>query len=111
LSAEALAKAEASPPCRGGEAALADGVVHPEPEFDDWLRVGADKIKKIIQFAEQSSFVLKRELAKVDILESQGKFYILEVNRFPGLKSFEELTKYKVFMEFLRYLQKPGFKI
>ena len=66
--------------------------------------VGVDKIKKIVYLAEQSSELLKRELAKVDILESAGKFYVLEVNRFPGLKSFEELTKFNVTAEFLRYL-------
>jgi glutathione synthase/RimK-type ligase-like ATP-grasp enzyme len=60
----------------------------------------------IISIAEQSSALLKRELAKVDILEAKGKFYILEVNRFPGLKSFEELTKFNVVKAFLGYLQK-----
>jgi glutathione synthase/RimK-type ligase-like ATP-grasp enzyme len=69
--------------------------------------VGVEKIQKIIRLAEQSSALLSRELAKVDILESAGKFYVLEVNRFPGLKSFEELTKSNVTADFLRYLQKP----
>ena len=68
--------------------------------------VGADKIKELTHLAEQSSRVLKRELAKVDILESRGKFYILEVNRFPGLKSFEEFTKYNATKEFLEYLSR-----
>ncbi len=84
LSAEALAKVE------GGKV------------------VGVDKIKKIVQLAEQSSLLLSRELAKVDILESKGKFYILEVNRFPGLRSFEELTLFNVTAEFISYLQNPA---
>jgi|GEM_PF-1417793 glutathione synthase/RimK-type ligase-like ATP-grasp enzyme len=58
----------------------------------------------IISLAESASLLLGRELAKVDILESAGKFYILEVNRFPGLKSFEEITGYNVFKDFLGYL-------
>jgi glutathione synthase/RimK-type ligase-like ATP-grasp enzyme len=70
--------------------------------------VGADKVQKIVQIAEQSSRLLKRELAKVDILESNGKFYVLEVNRCPGLKSFEELTGYNAVADFLKYLTRFG---
>jgi len=62
--------------------------------------------KRLIALAELASKVLGREMAKVDILENNGKFYILEVNRFPGLQSFETLTKYNVAREFLEYLQK-----
>ncbi len=58
----------------------------------------------IVKFAERASKILNRELAKVDILEAKGKFYILEVNRFPGLKSFEQLTGYNVFKDFFKYL-------
>jgi glutathione synthase/RimK-type ligase-like ATP-grasp enzyme len=60
----------------------------------------------IAKLAERASKTLGRELAKVDILEAKGKLCILEVNRFPGLDSFEELTKYNVTREFLKYLQK-----
>jgi glutathione synthase/RimK-type ligase-like ATP-grasp enzyme len=60
----------------------------------------------IVKLAEHASKSLGRELAKVDTLEAKGKFYILEVNRFPGLKSFEELAKPNVVKVFLRYLQK-----
>lgn len=60
---------------------------------------------KLIQVAERASKALGRELAKVDILESKGKFYILEVNRFPGFDTFEELTKFNVAKEFIGYLQ------
>jgi glutathione synthase/RimK-type ligase-like ATP-grasp enzyme len=60
----------------------------------------------LVSLSEHASRLLGRELAKVDILESQGKFYILEVNRFPGLKSFEELTKYSATKDFISYLQK-----
>jgi glutathione synthase/RimK-type ligase-like ATP-grasp enzyme len=63
-----------------------------------------DAVMRMIKLAERASKTLGRELAKVDILEAKGKLYILEVNRFPGLDSFEELTKYNVSKEFLRYL-------
>jgi len=63
-----------------------------------------NKYNEITQIAEKASKTLGRELAKVDILEKAGKFYILEVNRFPGLESFEKLTKYNVFGKFLEYL-------
>ena len=72
-----------------------------------------DKVRRVIKLAERASKTLGRELAKVDILEKAGKFYILEVNRFPGLESFESLTKYNAVREFINYLTqgKIGFKI
>ena len=39
---------------------------------------------EVVNLAQQSAKALKRELAKVDILSSQGRYFILEVNRFPG---------------------------
>ncbi len=68
---------------------------------------GGEGVKTVIRKAEQASKTLGRELSKVDILEDQrGRLYILEVNRFPGLKSFEQLTKFNVFGKFIEYLQK-----
>jgi glutathione synthase/RimK-type ligase-like ATP-grasp enzyme len=64
-----------------------------------------DKVSNLTQLAELAAKTLGRELAKVDILEKAGKFYVLEVNRFPGLKSFESLAKYNVFKLFVEYLQ------
>jgi len=63
------------------------------------------KINQLIQVAELAAKTLCRELSKIDILESKGKFYVLEVNRWPGLKSFEELTGYNVAGEFLGYVR------
>lgn len=84
------------------------------PDFNNYSVIGlnsankqSSQIQEIVNFAEQSSLVLKRELAKVDILQKAEKFYILEVNRFPGLESFENLTKYNVAKDFLLYLQNP----
>ncbi len=61
---------------------------------------------KLVKLAERASRVLGRQLAKVDILEYRGQFYILEANRFPGLESFEKITKYNVTKEFLKYLSR-----
>jgi glutathione synthase/RimK-type ligase-like ATP-grasp enzyme len=74
------------------------------PDFRKTKVIPSFSQPQITRLAEKASETLKRELAKVDILESKGKFYILEVNRWPGLKSFEQLTKYNVTKEFLRYL-------
>ena len=63
-----------------------------------------DKVNNLIKLAERASKTLGRELAKVDILEKEGRFYILEVNRFPGLKSFENLTGSNIFGSFVEYL-------
>lgn len=70
------------------------------------LSSATPKTLKLKALAEKSSKVLRRELAKVDILEAKGKFYVLEVNRFPGLKSFETLTKFNAAGEFVRYLKR-----
>jgi len=59
---------------------------------------------ELIEMAETAAKVLGRQLSKVDILESHGKFYVLEVNRCPGLKSFERITKHNVVKAFLDYL-------
>jgi len=61
-------------------------------------------LPEVVSLAQRAAKLLGRELAKVDILYSQGKYYILEVNRFPGIKPFESLTKYNLAGEFLRYL-------
>jgi carbamoylphosphate synthase large subunit len=67
---------------------------------------GNNKLKKLIEVAERASKVLGRELSKVDILEKDGKFYVLEVNRFPGLEGFEKLSKRNVYGKFVEYLVK-----
>lgn len=75
--------------------------------FDKYEVINGAKLPKVVELAERAARVLGRELSKVDILESQGHFYVLEVNRFPGLDSFERLTKFNVAKEFLSYLQNP----
>ena len=76
-------------------------------DYSKYEVLDASNATKVVDLAEKASNVLKRELAKVDILESKGKFYILEVNRNPGLESFEKLTGYNVANEFIKYLARP----
>lgn len=59
----------------------------------------------IIEIAESASRLLKRELAKVDILQSGSQFYILEVNRWPGLEWFERLTGSNIVKDFVSYIK------
>jgi glutathione synthase/RimK-type ligase-like ATP-grasp enzyme len=70
-----------------------------------------ETLNEAVRLAELSSKVLGRELAKTDILERRGRLYVLEVNRFPGLDSFERLTKFNVAKEFMLYLQNSNNKV
>lgn len=74
------------------------------PDFRNFFVLKSSACTKVLDVAQKASKVLGRELSKVDILEKDGKFYVLEVNRFPGLDSFEKLTKFNVFSKFLSYL-------
>jgi glutathione synthase/RimK-type ligase-like ATP-grasp enzyme len=63
------------------------------------------EIAPVIHLAEQAAAVLKRELAKVDILEdANGALYILEVNRQPGFQNFEKLSGFNVAEVFVNYV-------
>ncbi len=63
------------------------------------------QISNLILLSEKAAQVCKRELAKVDVLEKGGKFFVLEVNRWPGFKSFEKITNFNVAKEFINYLR------
>jgi glutathione synthase/RimK-type ligase-like ATP-grasp enzyme len=80
------------------------GILH----SSDALRVQDDAMERLVAIAEKAAKALGRELAKVDILESKGKFYILEVNRFPGLEWYEKLTKTNSTKAFLDYLSRTN---
>lgn len=75
-------------------------------DFEKSKVININKVKDLKEISEKASKTLGRELAKVDILEKDGKLYVLEVNRCPGLKSFEELTRFNVIKEFVKHLQK-----
>ncbi len=68
--------------------------------------VRASTIPKVVSLAENASKLLGRELTKVDILSSGGRCYILEVNRFPGIKPFENFTKMNLGSKFIEYFHK-----
>lgn len=74
-------------------------------EYYKYKVVKSSSVPKIVLAAEKAAKLLGRELSKIDILQKGKNLYILEVNRFPGLESFEELTKYNVTREFLAYLK------
>jgi glutathione synthase/RimK-type ligase-like ATP-grasp enzyme len=65
----------------------------------------AESCPQVVQLAELAAKVLGKELAKTDILEAESGLYILEVNRSPGLRSFEFLTGYNTFKDFVLYLK------
>jgi glutathione synthase/RimK-type ligase-like ATP-grasp enzyme len=65
---------------------------------------GYHNFQKLALLAEQAARAFGMELCKVDILESQGRLYILEVNRTPGLVSFESLIGYNIAGEFVDHL-------
>jgi len=77
-------------------------------DFNNHKTLKSSAFPKIIRLAEKASKALGRELAKVDVLQKGNRLYILEVNRFPGLDSFEILTKYNVTKQFIKYLSRPN---
>lgn len=74
-------------------------------DFTSYEILPAGQVPQVVELAQSSAKVLGRELAKVDILESQGKLYVLEVNRNPGLSNFEKTTGYNAFAWFISYMQ------
>lgn len=73
-------------------------------DLEQFEVVKASAVPELIQLAEQGSRILGRELAKADIVEKNGKLYVLEINRTPGLKPFEQATGVNVAKEFLQYI-------
>ncbi len=67
---------------------------HPLAEFPDFGRL-----------AEQSARALRREFAAVDLRMRGGQPMVLEVNRRPDFKGFEQATGMDVAGEFLHYVQ------
>lgn len=57
----------------------------------------------IQDLAERASRALRREFAGVDIIESGGRLYVLEVNQHPGFEAFEAATGIDVAAKFIVY--------
>jgi len=75
------------------------------PDFNSYQLLAPSDIPPVAALAQTSAKILKRELAKVDILQASNQLYVLEVNRWPGLQYFEKTTHYNVAADFLRYIQ------
>lgn len=76
------------------------------PDFEKHQTLNVDECAAVIEIAEKSAKLLGRELAKVDILEDfDGNLFVLEVNRWPGLRNFEKYTGYNVAKDFVNYLK------
>jgi len=74
--------------------AISETVIgHPAANFPDFIRL-----------AEESARLLKRNFTGVDIRTHNGQPYILEVNRSPGFKGFEQATGYHVAKHYLQEL-------
>ncbi len=74
------------------------------PDLTQPQVLSINEVPAVVELAETAAKILKRELAKVDILEAGGQLYLLEVNRWPGFQHFETVSKFNVAAEFLRYI-------
>lgn len=69
----------------------------------------AEKIdvpKEMKEIAEKAAKVFGAEFCGVDIIKHKGKYYILEVNIFPGFEGFEAATKINVAEQLVSYIEK-----
>ncbi|MCC7356603.1 MAG: hypothetical protein IT410_03245, partial [Candidatus Doudnabacteria bacterium] len=77
-----------------------------KPDFQKHQNINIEECVAVVEIAEKSAKLLGRELSKVDILEDfDGNLFVLEVNRWPGLKNFEKLTRYNVVKDFVKYFK------
>lgn len=75
------------------------------PDFKKYEVISPASVPAVVELAEKSAKILKRELAKADILAVGNQYYLLEVNRWPGLRYFETMTEYNIASEFLSYIR------
>ncbi|MDX1535240.1 MAG: GNAT family N-acetyltransferase [Candidatus Spechtbacterales bacterium] len=69
----------------------------------------ADKIepsKEMKDIAKKAAKVFGAEFCGVDLIKYKGKFYILEVNIFPGFEGFESATKINVAEQLVSHIEK-----
>ncbi len=104
--------------------------INPEkhvPDLKDFEVIQTARVPELTKFMERAARATERELCKIDVLEvpatggsngapgsstvhgentdAPGRFYVLEVNRWPGLKPFEEASGFNVAREFVEYLR------
>ncbi len=58
--------------------------------------------------AQKAAKVTNTEIAGVDFIESDGKYYIIEVNRAPQFKGFRKYTKTNPAPKIIEYLEKQA---
>jgi len=62
--------------------------------------------KEIINLSEKAASLTKTEFAGVDIIKSEGKYYLIEVNRSPQFRGFKKYTKVDPSPYIIDYLEK-----
>ncbi len=62
--------------------------------------------EEIVKLSQEAAKVTETEFAGVDIIESNGKYYIIEVNRSPQFKGFRKYTKIDPSPHIIDYLEK-----
>ncbi len=77
------------------------GIVHASAEVLASSQLPAE----LILLAEKAARTLGREITKVDIAEANGRWYVLEVNRNPGLQNFEKTSRYNAFRDVVMYVK------
>jgi hypothetical protein len=64
--------------------------------------------KEVTELAIKAAEVTETEFAGVDLIESKGKFYVIEVNRAPQFKGFRTYTKIDPSPFIIDYLEKKS---
>ena len=95
----------------GGKALGAIKRVAKKGEFRTNIARGAsaektELTKKLRELAERAAQTMHYEFTGVDIIEGNGKFYVLEVNRSPQFEAFEKCTEINVAGELVKYIEK-----
>ena len=95
----------------GGKALGAIRRIAKKGEFRANIAQGASAEKtklrdELKSLAESAAKVMHYEFTGVDIIEGNGKFYVLEVNRSPQFEAFEKCTKINVAGELVEYIEK-----
>jgi len=73
-------------------------------DVQNYQSYGARNFPSLIKLAEQAAQATNRELCKVDILQAEENFYVLEVNRAPSFLPFEQFAGVNAAGEFINYI-------
>ncbi|OGZ63064.1 MAG: hypothetical protein A3H51_01110 [Candidatus Spechtbacteria bacterium RIFCSPLOWO2_02_FULL_38_8] len=83
----------------------------PEGDYRANVSLGGKAEKAVIseevkQLAIRAAKAFSAEFAGVDVIQHKGRYYILEVNIFPGFEGFESVTGVDVAKELISYIEK-----